>query len=282
VLLAYDLDLSRPAEHVVERDYFAGIVERRDCLDLSGTDVDEAVGVESSVMRRYVERAGGVNDLNERVEGALVVGQLEPPLEWKPLPAPDVGEPDERPANASSRAGDSRLQDLGAADILVDRRPDDGIGRNGSIDINRSADAAPVRDRDYPIRLCGRSDDGRPGGDASGRVLTVACTGGSGIVAGARECREQNYCIAEKPAKHQMQVEVRRNDLKASDMPLHFTSYTGFPPIQVESTRAPRMSESLTRMMSRSSTTKSAYFPGVIEPITDSWNPACAAQIVMD
>src|SRR5450759_5343433 len=84
--------------------------------------------------------------------------------------------------------------------------------------------------------------------------------------------------IIEK-AKNRRSIDVepkngRSLDERASDVPRYFASYTRFPPIQVEITRVASISESGTRMMSRSRTTKSAYLPGVSEPRIDSWNPA--------
>src|SRR5688500_10977497 len=56
--IGHNLDLRRLAKRV-ERDYFALIVERRDTDDLSGPDVDEAVGVQQSVVVADVERSHG-------------------------------------------------------------------------------------------------------------------------------------------------------------------------------------------------------------------------------
>ena len=51
-------------------------------------------------------------------------------------------------------------------------------------------------------------------------------------------------------------------------------SYTFLPPTHVLSTRVFRISSAGARMMSWSSTTKSAYLPGVSEPRTSSWKAA--------
>ena len=53
-----------------------------------------------------------------------------------------------------------------------------------------------------------------------------------------------------------------------------FARYTAFPPTYVASTFVASTLSGATRMMSWSSTTKSAYLPGVSEPRTSSWNAA--------
>jgi len=83
--------------------------------------------------------------------------------------------------------------------------------------------------------------------------------------------------INEKP-KNRRSIDVEPKwsslDRGASDVPSYFAAYTRLPPIQVEITLVPSISVPGTCMMSRSSTTKSAYLPGVSEPRIDSWKPA--------
>ena len=64
----------------------------------------------------------------------------------------------------------------------------------------------------------------------------------------------------------------------------HWTGFwkTALPPRYVASTFVPRISSGGTRMMSWSSTTKSASFPGASDPTSFSMKPEYAAQMVID
>ena len=101
MLLAHDFHFGWLLE-VIHRHHFAVIVERGDALDLSRADVDELVGVQSTIVVGDVERTIGENYLDEWIENAAVVGEIEAPLQRKPLSTANVSEPHHRARNARS------------------------------------------------------------------------------------------------------------------------------------------------------------------------------------
>ena len=215
VLLAHDFYLRRLPKDVVERYDLARIVERCNRLDHPGSDVDEAVGVNGSVVARDVERARSVNHLDVGIESAFVVGDLETPLEGQAFAATNVGQPDERATDARSRARDSRLQYLSSANVLIQRRTNDRVRRYGTVEINRAGDVPCALQRNDSVRFVGRRDHRGARSYPSGSGLAVARPRGSGVVPGAgcsyeRNCgEERGYYMADMPAKHQLLIEVR-------------------------------------------------------------------------
>ncbi len=185
---------------MVERDDLSGIVEGSDSLDGSASHIDETIGVKRLVFRSDVERAGGVDHLHVRIEGAVVIGELETALERQRLSTPDVGEPDQCAADARSGALYPPFEDLSAADVLVERGTDDRIRRNGPIGIDGSGDAA-TGNRNHRVRPGRRCDDGRTGRDAIAGGL-VASPGRNGIVARAGGSDGEKHYVRQRPAEH--------------------------------------------------------------------------------
>src|SRR5512132_3017110 len=93
MLLAHDFDL-RGLLEPIDWNHFPIVVERRHARYLSGPDIDQAIGVHSAVVVGDVERAVGRDHLNEWIQRAAVIRELEAPLEGKSLSASDVEQPD--------------------------------------------------------------------------------------------------------------------------------------------------------------------------------------------
>jgi hypothetical protein len=100
MLLADDFSLARFLEEVIDRNDLPCVVEWGDGFDDSAPNVYEAIGVQRPVFGTDVERARRVNDLNVRVERAVIVRQLEPAFQRQGFATPDVGEPHHRSPNA--------------------------------------------------------------------------------------------------------------------------------------------------------------------------------------
>ena len=80
VLLTHYFYLSGLPE-LVDRNNLAVVVEWSDADNLSGADVDEAVGVKGSVIVADVERAARRDHLHVGVEDTGIVGELEAALD---------------------------------------------------------------------------------------------------------------------------------------------------------------------------------------------------------
>jgi hypothetical protein len=207
VLLADDLDLTGLLEDMIERDDLSRIVERCDRLDVSGSDVDETIGVERLILRSDVERAGGIDHLDVRIEGAIVVGELEASLERQRLAAPDVRNPDERATDAGAGTGDPSLEDLRPAHAVVDSGANDRIRGNEPIRVDGPGDAA-AGDCNHPVRLRRCGDDRRTRSDTIGGVA-IAGASRCCIISRAGNESDQDQRICVRQAKHQLLVEVR-------------------------------------------------------------------------
>ena len=119
MLLADDFDLRRLLE-VIHRHHFAIVVERRHTGDLSGSDVDELVGVQRTVVVGDVESAAGRYRLHVRIERAIIVGKIEALLQRKRLAAANVGKPHHCARDTRPRQADVLRDNRVSADPLID------------------------------------------------------------------------------------------------------------------------------------------------------------------
>ena len=187
----------------IDWNHLSIVVERCHRCDLSGSNVDEAIGVERSVVVADVEGAVGRHHQHERVEGAVIVRQIETSFEGKCFAATDIGQPDNRSSNASSGKCDALFHDRIATDILIDRGADDLCDRRSSFEVDRSGNrAAGAHQRDFVWLSCGR-DHRRSRCDTVVRgTRTISRVRRRGVVARAGECDDAKYRKAEKPAEH--------------------------------------------------------------------------------
>ena len=83
--VAGHLQLSGLVEQAIEGHDFAIVIERSDCFGLTGTDVDNAVAVHRHILARHIQRAGYEYCLHLRVQLAIGIDELKPPVKWKCL-----------------------------------------------------------------------------------------------------------------------------------------------------------------------------------------------------
>src|SRR5204863_2641076 len=160
VLLTDDLDLGCLLE-AIHRHHFAIIIERGHAGDLSGSDVDELVGVQRPVVVGDVESATGRYHLDVWIERAVIVGEIESLLHRESLAAANVGEPHDCTSYAGTRQRDVLRDNRVSANPLIGWRPDDLGNRGRAVEIDGSDDRTSCRNCDDLVGLrCGRDYGG--------------------------------------------------------------------------------------------------------------------------
>jgi hypothetical protein len=166
MLLANHFHFRRLFE-LVDRNYFAVVVERRNGGDVASSHVDEPVRVERTVFVAHVESAIRENDLNVRIKNAVAVGELESALEGERFSRPDVGKPDQCASDAGTGMRNALESKRVSARTDVRRWAHYAVGWENAIEIDGAIDRTTRGNSDDLVGLSGNSDDSRTRRNAS-------------------------------------------------------------------------------------------------------------------
>src|SRR5436853_3464372 len=105
--VAHDFNLRGLLERVIEWHDLSLIIERGESDGTAAGDVDESIEMQDAIFTGDVERAASENDLDVRIESAVIVCELEAARQRQRFPAANVGEPNQRAADSASGVRES-------------------------------------------------------------------------------------------------------------------------------------------------------------------------------
>ncbi len=149
--IANNLDLGGMGEGMIEGHDLTVVVEWSKRNGLPSGQVNEAIHMEHAIGADHVERSRSEDDLNVRIEHAVVVGQLEASLQGKRFSAPNVSQPDEHSSDSGTGPQQGLLTDRVAAHILIAGWMHYARWQS-TIEINGAIDGAGVVNRAYRVR----------------------------------------------------------------------------------------------------------------------------------
>jgi hypothetical protein len=153
-----DLEQRRLPERNIKRDDFAGVRERQNGERIQRACIDDHAPAYDGVMRAHIESSAGDDGLNQGVERAAVLYELESAGEWQRTSFPNIRKPHQRAAQAISSRAKEDLPDGVAANALIASDGDDRIARSRAHELDSPRDRSRRADLPRHIRGWHRLD----------------------------------------------------------------------------------------------------------------------------